>query len=68
MLDDRDERPGVKFKDADLVGIPLRITVGKRAGENIVEYKVRGAEGFEEMDADKAIETAASHISNQLRA
>ena len=30
MLDDRDERPGVKFKDADLIGIPIRITVGKK--------------------------------------
>ena len=30
LLDDRDERPGVKFKDADLIGIPVRITVGKK--------------------------------------
>ncbi len=37
LLDDRDERPGVKFKDADLVGIPFRITVGKKLGEGIVE-------------------------------
>ncbi|WP_018885687.1 proline--tRNA ligase [Paenibacillus massiliensis] len=41
LLDDRDERPGVKFKDADLIGIPVRITVGKRAGEGIVEIKRR---------------------------
>src|SRR5262249_33700969 len=33
LLDDRDERPGVKFKDADLVGIPYRITVGKKVAE-----------------------------------
>ncbi len=31
LLDDRDERPGVKFKDADLIGIPFRITIGKKA-------------------------------------
>jgi len=31
MLDDRDERPGVKFKDADLIGIPLRVTIGAKA-------------------------------------
>ncbi|KPU42655.1 proline--tRNA ligase [Oxobacter pfennigii] len=41
LLDDRNERAGVKFKDADLVGIPIRITVGKKAGEGIVEYKKR---------------------------
>jgi prolyl-tRNA synthetase len=37
VLDDRDERPGVKFKDADLVGIPFRITVGKKVPEGKVE-------------------------------
>jgi len=37
LLDDRDERPGVKFKDADLVGIPFRINVGKKVTEDIVE-------------------------------
>jgi prolyl-tRNA synthetase len=41
LLDDRDERPGVKFKDADLIGFPIRVTVGKKAGEGIVEYKLR---------------------------
>lgn len=41
LLDDRDERPGVKFKDADLIGIPYRITVGKHAGEGKVEWKER---------------------------
>ncbi|MCH7702968.1 MAG: proline--tRNA ligase, partial [Planctomycetes bacterium] len=42
LLDDRDARPGVKFKDADLIGVPLRVTVGKRGlAENIVEFKKR---------------------------
>jgi prolyl-tRNA synthetase len=41
ILDDRDERPGVKFKDADLLGIPIRITVGKKAVEGIVEFNER---------------------------
>jgi prolyl-tRNA synthetase len=41
LYDDRQERPGVKFADSDLIGIPVRITVGKRAGEGIVEVKVR---------------------------
>jgi len=37
ILDDRDERPGVKFKDADLVGIPYRVTVGKKVTEGTIE-------------------------------
>jgi len=37
LLDDRDERPGVKFKDADLVGIPYRVTVGKKVADGKVE-------------------------------
>lgn len=41
LLDDRSERAGVKFKDADLIGIPLRITVGAKAPEGIVECKIR---------------------------
>ncbi len=42
LIDDRDERPGVKFKDADLLGIPLRVTVGKKSlAEGIVEIKPR---------------------------
>ncbi len=42
LLDDRKERPGVKFKDADLIGIPFRINIGKRANEGIVEIVKRG--------------------------
>ncbi|MBO9598778.1 MAG: proline--tRNA ligase [Cohnella sp.] len=41
LIDDRDERPGVKFKDADLFGIPVQIVVGKQAGEGLVEFKLR---------------------------
>ena len=55
LWDDRDERPGVKFKDADLIGIPVRITVGKRAGEGIVEYKLRRDEEKSEKSIDDAI-------------
>jgi prolyl-tRNA synthetase len=56
LLDDREERPGVKFKDADLIGIPVRIVVGKSAGEGKVEYKERSgcvneAIGIEEAHA-----------------
>ena len=41
MIDDRDERPGFKFKDADLIGFPFKVVSGKRAGEGIVELKIR---------------------------
>lgn len=41
LVDDRKERPGVKFADSDLIGIPARITVGKKADEGIVEIKLR---------------------------
>ena len=41
LLDDRDERPGVKFKDADLIGIPYRITVGKKLAQGLVEFTTR---------------------------
>lgn len=41
LLDDRNERPGVKFADSDLIGIPMRITVGKKAEDGIVEIKLR---------------------------
>ena len=41
LYDDRDERPGVKFKDADLIGIPIRITLGKHLKDGKVEVKIR---------------------------
>ncbi|MGR6836119.1 proline--tRNA ligase [Syntrophomonas erecta] len=54
LLDDRDERAGVKFKDADLIGIPLRITVGpKSLQENQVEVKKRWEKDIELIDLDK---------------
>ena len=56
ILDDRDERPGVKFNDAELIGIPYRITVGKKASENIVEYKTRTSDEVLELNIDDVIE------------
>lgn len=48
LYDDRAERAGVKFADADLIGLPIRITVGKKASEGIVEVKIRhSGESFE---------------------
>ena len=56
LLDDRDDRPGAKFKDADLLGIPYRITVGKRfAQDGIIELR-RRKDGFtEELSADDVL-------------
>ena len=55
ILDDRDERPGVKFNDSELIGIPYRITVGKKAGEGILEFKKRDAESPEELSIEEVI-------------
>lgn len=55
LLDDRDERPGVKFKDSDLLGLPHRITVGKRAAEGIVEYKQRQRSDNEALEASAVV-------------
>ena len=62
LLDDRDERPGVKFKDADLIGIPLLITVGRKCAEGIVEYKERAQEKPVEMTPDEAVDKAAAAV------
>jgi prolyl-tRNA synthetase len=66
LLDDRDERAGVKFKDADLVGIPLRITAGKRANEGIVEYKVRRTGQICELSVDEAIDIVIRDVQKEL--
>lgn len=63
LLDDRAERPGVKFKDADLLGIPIRITVGKLASEGQVEYKLRRDENKTVLSAKEAVAAAAQIVS-----
>ncbi|MFA7237709.1 MAG: proline--tRNA ligase [Phycisphaeraceae bacterium] len=56
LLDDRDERPGVKFKDADLIGIPLRIVIGDKGLANgEVEFKMRTAEKAELVKVDAVV-------------
>ncbi|MBQ6502068.1 MAG: proline--tRNA ligase [Mogibacterium sp.] len=62
MVDDRDERPGVKFNDADLIGIPIRITVGKFAAEGKVEYKLRREDTHELMTIEEAIAKAKALV------
>ncbi len=65
MLDDRDERPGVKFKDADLLGIPVRITVGRGAAEGVVEYKLRRDAEKEELPVSEAIAKAIEIVNSE---
>ncbi|QOR68592.1 proline--tRNA ligase [Cytobacillus suaedae] len=62
LYDDRAERPGVKFADSDLIGIPVRITVGKRAEEGIVEVKVRLNGETLEVHTENLIETLRTFI------
>ncbi len=57
LLDDRDERAGVKFNDMDLIGIPVRITVGKKVAEGLVEIKKRNSEEVETCSIDQLVET-----------
>ena len=56
ILDDRKERAGVKFNDMDLIGIPIRITVGKKVEENKIEIKERKQEKSEIIEISEAIE------------
>jgi len=56
VLDDRDERPGVKFKDADLVGIPFRITVGKKVTEGTVEVVLRSTREVRDVTISAIVE------------
>ena len=63
LLDDRDERPGVKFKDADLVGIPFRVTVGKKVTEGTVELVQRSTREIR----DVSIASITDHFHELLR-
>ena len=55
LFDDRSERPGVKFNDSDLIGLPVRVTVGKKASEGIVEVKVRRTGQMSEIKTDELL-------------
>ena len=64
LLDDRDERAGVKFKDADLVGIPYRITIGKKIAEGQVELVSRGNAALK---ADVALDQVLVQLKERIR-
>jgi prolyl-tRNA synthetase len=63
LLDDRDERPGVKFKDADLVGIPFRVTVGKKVTEGTIEVVQRSTREMH----DASISAITDYFEKLLR-
>jgi prolyl-tRNA synthetase len=57
LVDDRNERAGVKFADSDLIGLPVRVTVGKRAAEGIVEVKIRATGESIEVSKEELLNT-----------
>ncbi|WIV13120.1 proline--tRNA ligase [Proteiniborus sp. MB09-C3] len=65
LIDDRNERAGVKFKDADLIGIPIRITVGKRANEEIVEFSLRRDGEKTEINVNEIMDKIKAEFSYQ---
>lgn len=66
LFDDRNERPGVKFADRDLIGIPVRITVGKKAGEGIVEYSLRKDKENFEIGFEEAVSKTYLKIKEEI--
>ena len=62
LFDDRDERPGVKFKDADLIGVPYRVTIGKKIAQGVVEVVDRRTRGVEETGLDNAAAVVAGKV------
>ncbi len=67
IFDDRDERPGVKFKDMELIGIPARITVGKKITDNLVEFKERATGNGEDIAIDQVIEKVVKYVKDNLK-
>jgi prolyl-tRNA synthetase len=68
LLDDRDERPGVKFKDADLIGFPYRLTVGpKGIADGKVELRTRRDGETDDLDIDRAAETIMETVLAERR-
>ena len=66
LLDDRDERAGVKFKDADLVGIPFRINVGKKAASGLVELVTRAKSSSEDVAIDEVVALVKKRVGEEL--
>jgi prolyl-tRNA synthetase len=67
LLDDRDERPGVKFKDADLIGIPYRVTVGKKLAGGLVEVVERRGKKTTDVETASAAQYVAERVGEAVR-
>jgi prolyl-tRNA synthetase len=68
LFDDRDERPGVKFKDADLIGIPFRLAVGKKGvAEGIVELKRRNGAEVRKLKIDEAVKIVVAEVQAERK-
>ncbi len=67
LYDDRDERPGVKFKDMDLIGIPFRITIGKAIENNEVEYKKRTEKESTNVSVSNIVNLVVDNIKDCLK-
>ena len=65
VLDDRDAKPGFKFKDWDLIGIPMIITVGRKASEGIVEFKFRKDNIKEEKGVEEVIDIVTAKVKEE---
>ncbi|WP_442599534.1 proline--tRNA ligase [Neobacillus sp. D3-1R] len=64
LFDERQERPGVKFADSDLIGLPVRITIGKKAAEGIVELKTRKTGEVQEVHKEELLNTISKIVTN----
>jgi len=68
LLDDRDERPGAKFKDADLIGVPLRVTIGERGlKDGVVELRDRKTGQVDRIPVGNAAGEVRKRVEEALR-
>lgn len=66
ILDDREERPGIKFNDMDLIGIPIRITIGKKLNDGLVEFKLRKESESIDLPKDEILEYITKYIKENI--
>ena len=66
ILDDREERPGIKFNDMDLIGIPIRITIGKKLNDGLVEFKLRKESESIDLPKDEVLEYITKYIKENI--
>ena len=67
VYDNRDERAGVKFNDMELIGVPLRITVGKKVGDGLVEWKERRTGEEKDIEIDKVVKKINKFVKDGLK-